>query len=248
MRQFLTLLGGLVLVILVVAALGIGGLVFRGRALDAESRAFVDDVVPGLAADWSEARLLALSAPALREDASAAGLHALSRSFAALGPLVRDEGAQGSANMAWTLGAGGAVSAAYVASAQFQSGTAVIRIALLKQDGRWLITGFHLDAALAGAGRAQLSAPYPPPFPAARRSRGFSARRPPRGAASSSTACSAATVSGRSRAIPWARRLASAVCSGLSPAVSTTTRGWESRASSASASASSQIRPKNSHT
>ena len=51
--------------------------------------------------------------------------------------------------MPYIAGSGTGVSASYVAKAKFKDGTGTVRILLLKQDGRWMISGFHVDTALS---------------------------------------------------------------------------------------------------
>ena len=50
MRRFLLILGTLTLVFIVVAVIGVGILFYKGNALDAESKAFVDRAVPAIVA------------------------------------------------------------------------------------------------------------------------------------------------------------------------------------------------------
>lgn len=54
MRRFLYILGALTLVIIVAAGVGVGVFFYKGHALDAESKAFIDRAVPAITATWSE--------------------------------------------------------------------------------------------------------------------------------------------------------------------------------------------------
>jgi hypothetical protein len=86
------------------------------------------------------------AAPELRERVKPEELNALFNHFAPLGPLVEYEGATGEATMSYMTGAGGTVSAFYVAKARCQNGSVALRIRLLKRDGRWMIRDFRVDS------------------------------------------------------------------------------------------------------
>ena len=145
MRGFLRILGALTLTALVAGGIGVGVLVHRGSALDAQSKAYVDNAVPAITAGWSKQQLLSRAAPELRATLRPGQLSSLFANLSRLGSLVRYEGATGGSNVSFVLGAGKTVTAAYVAKARFQNGTADIRLALVKEKGRWQIDGFHVD-------------------------------------------------------------------------------------------------------
>jgi hypothetical protein len=151
MRRFLCILGALILVIIVAAGIGVGVLIYKGNALDAESKAFVDSSVSAIAASWSKEQLLDRATPELRTSVKPEELKTLFDAVLQLGPLVEYQGATGEANMSYMAGSGSSVSASYVARAKFKNGAATIRITLLKRDGRWMISGFHVDTSLSGA-------------------------------------------------------------------------------------------------
>jgi hypothetical protein len=150
MRRLLLILGALTAAVIIAAGLGVGVLVYKGNALDAESKAFVDSAVPAIAASWNKEQLLDRATPELRANVKPEDLRALFDAVSRLGPFVEYQGATGEANMSYMAGSGGAVSASYVAKARFKDGTATIHIALVKRDGRWMINGFHVDTSVAG--------------------------------------------------------------------------------------------------
>jgi hypothetical protein len=150
MRKFLYILGALTVIILVVGAVGVGVVVYNGRALDAESKTFIDTAVPAIATNWSEDALLERATPELRGSVTPDQLRTLFEGFSRLGRLVEYQGSKGDANMSYIAGVGGSVSALYVATAKFQNGDAVFRITLLKRNGQWLIHNFHVDPAPNG--------------------------------------------------------------------------------------------------
>jgi hypothetical protein len=146
-RKFLYVLGALTSIAMVAAGIGIGVAFYKGNALDAESRAFVDSAVPAITATWSRQQLLERATPELRDIVKPDQLTTLFDRLSRLGPLVKYEGATGQATMSYMVGSGSTVSASYVAKAQFQNGGAVFQIILLKRDGRWMIHNFHVDPA-----------------------------------------------------------------------------------------------------
>jgi hypothetical protein len=146
MRRFLYILGALTLVIIVAACIGLGVFFYKGRALDADSKAFVDHAVPAITATWNEQQLLDRATPELRTSVKPEELKALFDHLSQLGPLVEYEGATGEATMSYMVGSSSTVSASYVAKARFQNGTATFRIVLMKRDGRWQIHNFHVDS------------------------------------------------------------------------------------------------------
>jgi hypothetical protein len=147
MRRFLYILGALTLIIIVAAGIGLGVFFYKGHALDAESKAFVDSAVPAITATWSKQQLLDRATPELRASVKPEELKALFDRLSQLGPLIEYEGATGEATMSYIAGSGSTLSASYVAKARFQNGTATFRIVLMKRDDRWLIQNFHVDSA-----------------------------------------------------------------------------------------------------
>ena len=124
---------------------GLGVALIKGKALDAESKAFVDSAIPAIAATWSKQELLDRATPELRDIAKPEQLNAVFDRLSQLGPLVKYEGATGQATMSYMLGSGSTVAASYVAKAQFQNGGATFRVVLRKREGRWMIYNFHVD-------------------------------------------------------------------------------------------------------
>jgi hypothetical protein len=135
----------LTLIVIIVASIGLGVALIKGKTLDAESKAFVDSAIPAISATWSKQELLDRATPELRDIAKPEQLNAVFDRLSQLGPLVKYEGATGQATMSYMLGSGSTVAASYVAKAQFQNGGAVFRVVLRKREDRWMIYNFHVD-------------------------------------------------------------------------------------------------------
>ena len=145
MKTALSIIGIVFLVILFVLAFCIGFIVYEGNGLDASSKAYVDESVPAIVADWSKDELIKRESPQLHKAASDDDLTALfSKLNGALGPMQTYDGAKGDANMNVTPGSGFQVTASYVAEATFQNGKAEINIKLIQIDGAWKVLGFHV--------------------------------------------------------------------------------------------------------
>lgn len=65
--------------------------------------------------------------------------------------MLRFDGSKGQANISLILGAGESVTAVYVASTNFEHGTAHIRISMIRQNGIWRILGFWVYGSLSSA-------------------------------------------------------------------------------------------------
>lgn len=150
MRGFLLILGAITLVVIVAAGVSVSVLIYKGNALDAESKAFVDSAVQAIAANWNREQLLDRATPELRASVKPEELQAVFDAVTQLGPLVEYQGATGDANMSYMAGSGGSVSASYAAKVKCKDGDATIRITLVKRDGRWMISGFHVDTSPSG--------------------------------------------------------------------------------------------------
>jgi hypothetical protein len=145
MRKLFYVLGAMTFTIVLVAGVGLGVVIYKGRGYDADSKAFVDSAIPAIAANWSKQQFLDRAAPELRARVKADELAALFDRFAQFGPLVSYEGATGQASMSYVAGAGGTVSASYTAKAHFKNGIATFRIGLLTRNGHWVIRDFYVS-------------------------------------------------------------------------------------------------------
>jgi hypothetical protein len=144
-RKFLYILGALTLIVILASGIGLGVVVYKGRALDTESKAFVDSALPAIATAWTKQQLLDRATPELRTSVKPDELNALFAHFSQFGPLVEYEGAKGEARMSFMAGVGSSVSAFYVAKARCQNGSVTFRIGLMKRDGLWMIRDFRVD-------------------------------------------------------------------------------------------------------
>ena len=140
---------GIVFLVMLVLALGFFGFVaYEGNKFDVSSKAYVDESVPSIVADWSKDELIKRESPQLRKAVSDDDLAALFSKLSALGSMQSYDGAKGGARMNVTPSSGLQITAAYDAEATFQNGKAEIKINLVQVDGAWLILGFHVNSPL----------------------------------------------------------------------------------------------------
>jgi hypothetical protein len=148
MRKFLSILGAIFLVLLVVLGIGIFIVARNGAALDAESKAYVDDAVITIAAHWSPDELMKRASLHLRQTVKRDDIEGLfGAAMTALGPLVDYQGAKGTSLVTATALTGTTITASYVAQAKFMKGSAELQVALTKIDGLWKIEGFHINSS-----------------------------------------------------------------------------------------------------
>jgi hypothetical protein len=145
-RKILYGLGATTLVVVIAGGTGIGALMRYGRALDAESQAFIDTAVPAITTHWDKQAFLERAMPAMRAGFTSGGGAAIFESYTQLGPLVEYQKAVGQAHMAYIFGQGGQVSATYDAAEKFENGEATLHLVLSKRDGAWLIRNFSVDS------------------------------------------------------------------------------------------------------
>jgi hypothetical protein len=155
MRRVLYYVGAFTLAVVIAAAIGLSAVLYKGHALDVESKAFVDSAIPAITKTWDEKQLLDRSTVELRETVKPDELRSLFYRLSQLGPLVEYLGATGQATMSYLSDSGSTVSASYNAKGRFQNGSARFQILLMKRDGRWLIHNFHVDPAPDGQAGGQ---------------------------------------------------------------------------------------------
>jgi hypothetical protein len=147
MRKFFMGLGVLTTMLVVAGGIGFYFLASKGQALDRMSKAYVDDTVVAIAANWDANELLKRAGPRLRATArpdEIRGLFDVARG--ALGPMLDYGGSRGEAILS-VANSQPMVSAKYVAKGHFQKGDAELQIVLSKQGDTWLIEGFHISSS-----------------------------------------------------------------------------------------------------
>ena len=139
-------LGGIFLAILVVGVVGMVFIATKGRALDTESKQYVDVAVPAIVSQWDRQELINRAGPEFMETVKDGDIEKLFTLFRKLGAFKKYNGSEGQANISVTSKNGKVTSAAYVAKADFEKGPAEIQVTLIKHDAKWQILGFRVNS------------------------------------------------------------------------------------------------------
>jgi hypothetical protein len=146
MKKFLIILGSTFLVLIVIGAVAIGFVAYRGATLDKESKAYADSAIPAVVTTWSEKALLDRASPEFSKVVTIDKLDRLFRYMSRLGALQKCEPAQGQSLMSATSESGRRTTAAYTAKATFEKGEATIKLGLIKHGDQWQILSFYVDS------------------------------------------------------------------------------------------------------
>ena len=145
MRRVLYAIGGIVFAL---AAAGVGMMVYKAVKLNNEATAYVDEAIPAISAHWNASELLERGTPELKKDAPPDVLAKLFRTLEPLRRLTKYEGAKGSSNTSYSTDTGTSITGDFVATAEYENGTATFDVVVVKRNGQWMINGFHYDAKL----------------------------------------------------------------------------------------------------
>ena len=129
-------------------AVGVGMVVYKAVALNNEATAYVDAAIPAISAHWSASELLDRATPELKKDTTPDAVAKLFRILEPLGRLTKYEGAKGSSKTSYSTETGTSITGDYVATAEYENGTATFDVVVVKRNGQWMINGFHFDAKL----------------------------------------------------------------------------------------------------
>jgi len=146
MKQFLTVLGSIFLILIVVGIIGIAFMVNKGSALDKESRVYVDSAIPAIVSDWSEKALLDRASPEFKNAVTIVQLDSLFQRFSVLGRLQRCEPSKGQSITSATIRDGKRIFGKYTTKATFESGDATIAITVVRHGDQWQISRFEVHS------------------------------------------------------------------------------------------------------
>ena len=145
MKKVLIVFGGLCAAAFIVLAIFIAYAAYAGHALDRESKAYADAAILAIASQWNEQDLTDRASPQLM--ASVKNPADLDRTFGilrTLGSMRKYDGSKGDSNVYFNFPRGKTITAVYVARVEFDHGTAMIKISLIKLDNGWKILGFNV--------------------------------------------------------------------------------------------------------
>lgn len=147
MKKFLTILGGIFVVLIVVVVVGFFVLNYFGTGLDEESKLYVDSNLPQIINDWGVEELISRASPELMKVAPKEKIENLFNAFSErLGPLKEYKGSNGQVNISVTTQKGKVITGAYVAEAIFEKAPATIQFRIIKHDNQWQILEFRVNS------------------------------------------------------------------------------------------------------
>lgn len=158
MKKTLMILGSVFVLLIIAIAVAIGIVAVKGSALNKEGEQYANAAIPAIVSHWDMSELERRASPEFKAVANEGDLEKLFAMYRRLGNLKEYKGCQGSVNMSVTSEHGKVISAAYVASAEFDAGPAEIQLSLVKHADQWQVSGFRVNS------KAFLDQP-PPPAP-----------------------------------------------------------------------------------
>jgi hypothetical protein len=146
LKKVFIVLGIIALLLIIFAAASVNYVAFRGRQLDASSKAYVDANIPVIVSSWSADELLKRSSGEFRRATDDKQLNLMFTKLKQLGQFQKYEGSKGESNTIFNYKSAKETKMAnYVATATFQNGSAYIKVELIQENGQWLIYGFSVD-------------------------------------------------------------------------------------------------------
>lgn len=150
MKSYLSIIGGLFIVMGIVVAYYIGYDPFQSQDMEASSKAYVEANVPVIISTWSMDALLKRSSPQFLKsvDDNPNLLEQRFHMLTKLGVLKSFGGVKGYASNYTTNQNRIVTYASYVASAKFENGKAKISVNLVQTHGQWQFSKFKVESAL----------------------------------------------------------------------------------------------------
>ncbi len=145
MKKTIIILGYVFLALLIVLLAGMGTLVAIGNRQDRESKAYVDAALPAIISTWDIREIEKRASPEFNDEVDYDELEQDFGVLQQLGKLVEYKGSTGDSNITLSFQYGYEISADYNASADFEGGSADMRISLIKHGGQWQILDFRVN-------------------------------------------------------------------------------------------------------
>lgn len=145
MKKAIMILGYAFLVLLVLLAVATATIAVFGKRLDTESKAFVDAALPAIVSDWDVRELQKRASPEFDDAVDYDELEDDFETLSQLGRLEEYKGSAGDSNIAISLQYGCEITADYTANADFEAGSAEMRISLIKHGGTWQILDLEIN-------------------------------------------------------------------------------------------------------
>lgn len=147
MKKFLIGCGSLCVIFIAIVA----GLIFlfvsKASKLERSAQEYMDTTIPGIITDWSTQTLLDQASPELLKTVTPDQMARYFEKFhQLLGPLQSYHGARGGTRYTYTTEDGRRDLGEFTVFADFEKGEAEIKVSLIRHDGKWQISGFHVNS------------------------------------------------------------------------------------------------------
>jgi len=146
MKKTLMILGSIFAVLIIASVIGFSVLAVKGKALDKESKTYVDQVTPLLLENLSKDNLFKYASDELKNSSSPEEFVKLFNFFSKLGRFRKYIESKGQANISVTTDKGKQITGYYEAQADFENGPATIKITTIKKGDQWQVIGFHINS------------------------------------------------------------------------------------------------------
>lgn len=154
MKKFLMVLGA----IFAVPLIGFVVVAIRGSALDRESKTYADTAAIAIVSDWSTQALFDRASPDFMKTTTREQVDSLFAQLRVLGRMTKYDGSKGDSSSFYNVSARTlTITAVYFAHAEFEHGSAQIKITVLKRGGYWQIVGFYVQGRRNPEGPAKWS-------------------------------------------------------------------------------------------
>ena len=145
MKKVLIVLGAVLLVLVLLAAILIGLGSYTLRTSEGEAKSYVDRTVQSIVTDWNLKTLVAEAAPELMRVAPPEKLQPIFKAFSTrLGPLKQYNGAIRQRYYVNLMPWNRFVTFSYIVDATFEKSPAKIRVGIIRRDGQWKLTDFFV--------------------------------------------------------------------------------------------------------
>lgn len=146
MKKFFVVLGVIFACLIVLGIIFISIAAYTGSKLDAESKAYVDRMVPQIVASWDSKELLNNASPELLKVAPADKIESMFKMLSGkLGGYKEYKGSKGDSLVNITP-QGKVITAAYITQVSFDKADATVRIRVIKHGENWQVLEFYVNS------------------------------------------------------------------------------------------------------
>ena len=150
MKKFLSIVGSVFLILILVVGGFVGYMAYQGHGLDASSTAYCEENIPPIISTWSKDELFKRSSPQLLESVSEkpGQLDQLFQKLSKLGAMRSFGGVHCDSLMDYSFSKGKAITASCVGTATYENGEAKISVRLIQLFGQWQFLYFHVESPI----------------------------------------------------------------------------------------------------